>query len=216
MEITAKSSNRVLAPEGVHMARCVKVIDLGTVKSEFEGKEVKNRKIQFAFELVDTEFQFDEESEVRPFVVYKDYTASVSPKATLAKDIASWTGKKVDPKQPFNPEAMLGKECQIQVAHVTSKTGSEYVRIMSIMQVPTDKKTGKPIKVTKAANPLVFLSLDKDEFDQAVFDELPEFLQENIKDTPEYKALGLSAPKKPAKEAEAKHKPTSGRKKAPF
>lgn len=195
------------------MARCVKVLDLGTVTSEYEGKERSARKVQFAFELVDTEYQFNEESDPQPFMVYKDYTASISAKSTLAKDLASWTGKKIDPKTAFNPESMLGKECQIQIAHVTSKTGSEYVRIMSIMQVPNDKKTGKPIKVTKAATATVYFSLDKDEFDQEVFDSLPEFLQENIKDTPEYKALGLSAPKK------AKAEPAAAKgkgKKAPF
>jgi len=218
MEITAKSSTRVLAPEGVHMARCIKVIDLGTVKSEYDGKEIKNKKIQFAFELVDTEFQFDEESDPRPFVVYKDYTQSISAKSILAKDLASWTGKKIDPKQTFKPETMLNKECQIQVQHVTSKSGSEYVKIVGVMQVPNDKKTGKPIKVTKAANPTLYLSLDPDEFDQATFDELPEFLQENIKDTPEYKALGLSAPPKKGKK-KAEHKPAAkgkGGKKVPF
>lgn len=190
MEITSGGGPRVLPEAGTHVARCVKIIDLGTQETEFEGKKGKAKKVQFSFELIGQTWLFDEggedEKEV-PFIVHKEYTASIGAKANLAKDLASWLGKKLDPKVPFKPETLLGKECQVVVLIETSKkSGEDYAKIGAIMAVPT--KMGK---VDRAASNKVFLSLNPEEFDVEVYKDLPQFLRDKIKSSPEFKALDV-------------------------
>jgi len=189
MEITSGGGPRVLPEGGTHVARCVKIIDLGTQETEFEGKKGKAKKVQFSFELIGQTYLFDEggedEKEV-PFIVHKEYTASIGAKANLAKDLASWLGKKLDPKVPFKPEVLLGKECQVVVLIETSKkSGEDYAKIGAIMAVPAK------MKVDRAASNKVFLSLNPDEFDVEVYKELPTFLRDKIKAAPEFIALNV-------------------------
>jgi len=40
-----------LAPEGIHEARCVWVIDLGTQQSDFDGSSKHLRKVRISWEL---------------------------------------------------------------------------------------------------------------------------------------------------------------------
>lgn len=222
MELSVDSGKRVLAPEGTHIARCIRIIDLGTQVGEYEGKETKSRKIKFSFELIGQTFTLnegeDDEKDV-VFTVHKEYTASINPKASLAKDITSWLGKKLE--GTFQIETLLGKECQVNIVTQTSQKGKEYTKITGIMGVPPKMKVGK------AENELIYFSLDEDEFEQDTFDELPSFLKEVICLSPEAKKLGLEyeeeeeeeAPKSKAKKPA--HKPTApaakGKgKKAPF
>jgi len=222
MELTAGSSNRVLAPEGAHLARCIRIIDLGTQVGEYEGKETKNRKIKFSFELLGQTFFInegeDDEREV-VFTVHKEYTASIGPKASLGKDITSWLGKKLD--ETFIVESLLGKECQVNVVTQTSKQGKEYTKITGIMGIPAK------MKVPKAENELIFFSLNEDEFDQEVYDEFSDWMKEVICKSPEAQKLGLEfeasdKDEKPKAKAKAKGKasapaPTKGKgKKVPF
>jgi hypothetical protein len=206
MKITGRSSARVLAPEGTHLSRCIRIIDLGTQTEEFEGNEKRVKKVQLSFELIGQTFTLNEgeedEREV-PFVVHKEYTASIGAKANLGKDIAAWLGKKIDPSDEFEIDQLLGKECQVQViTAATKKDGKEYSKINAILAIPA--KT----KVPKAESPLQSLYLEDGGFDQDTFDALPEFLQERIEDSPEYKAL-FAEEEKPKAAAGKSKKPAT-------
>lgn len=48
------------APEGNHPARCLSLIDLGTQKSTFQGKEKALRKVLITFELPEETHVFKE------------------------------------------------------------------------------------------------------------------------------------------------------------
>jgi hypothetical protein len=193
MKVSAKSKERVLAPEGVHAARCVRILDLGTQFSE--RFQTSARKVQLSFELVNETHVFNEEEGEQPFVLHRKYTASLNKRASLAKDIQAWTGKKLDKNAEFDLDELLGQACQVQVTHDESDNGEVYANIQTIMAAP------KGAKVKAAATPLTTLSLESGEFDQDVFDELPEFLQEIIQETPEYQELNKGK-KKTARKAE--------------
>ncbi len=177
-------SKRELAPEGVHKAVCVHVIDLGTQEFSFKGKEMSARKVSVGFELIGKKNAFGE-----PQVVAQRYTFSNSKKSNLMKDLKAWLGIK-DPD--FDLDGLQGKPAQVTITH---SDDGEYANITNVGGVPKGTKFPKP------ATPWVSLYLDET-FDQDVFDDLPDYFKEKIAASPEYDEV--NAPKKPAKKAAGK------------
>lgn len=159
-----------LAPEGNHVAVCYMVIDLGEQQTVWNGDVKHSHKIRFGWELSNEPM-----SDGRPFGVFKDYTASLNDKANLRKDLQSWRGRAFTEEEldGFDVFNVLGAPCMINVVHsVSEKNGNTYANVASIAPLP--KGTNKP----DLSNSLVKFSLD--DFDQKVFDSLPEWLQEKI------------------------------------
>ncbi len=173
-------SKRVLAPEGVHKAVCVHVIDLGTQTFTFKGKEQSARKVSVGFELLGKKNSFGE-----ALVVAQKYTFSNSKKSNLMKDLKAWLGIK-DPD--FDLDGLANKPAQVTITH---SDDGEYANITNVGGVP------KGTKFPKAENTFTSLYLD-DTFEQDVFDDLPDYFKEKIASSPEYDEV--SGPKKkPAK-----------------
>ena len=132
MPIIARGSTpRTPAPAGVHQAVCVDVIDLGMVKSTYEGKESLKHKVNIRWQIDEV----DPEHEGRRFQVQKRYTLSLHEKAGLRKDLQSWRGKPFTAEEVkgFDVERLLGVNCQINVVHVTSSDGNVYGNVDAIM-----------------------------------------------------------------------------------
>lgn len=167
-----------LAPAGTHTARCYRIIDLGTQRTEWQGEQKTARKVLVCWELLGDERM----SDGRPFSVAKRYTASLHEKAQLRKDLAAWRGRDFTPEElkGFELRKMLGAFCLLNLIKV-EKAGRDYVNVASIMALP--KGMPKP----EGVNDL--LAFDLAEFDQAAFDQLSDHLQEKIIGTPEYQAL---------------------------
>lgn len=195
MKIKNEAKERELAPEGTHSAVCVRILDMGTQSHPEWGDK---RKLNFAFELLE-----EQTTEGEPFLVYKSYTASLSNKATLAKDIKSWTGATINRGDELDLEDLLGKSCLVTVIHSEeTKDGAIYANVDTITGVP------KGTKVKKATVDLFSLYLD-DTFDQKQYDELPDFLKDRISKSPEYQAL---TDKKPSKKSVSKPIPETKKK----
>lgn len=169
-------SKRELAPEGVHKAVCIHVIDLGTQTFTFKGKEQSARKVSVGFELIAKKNSFGE-----PLVVAQRYTFSNSKKSNLMKDLKAWLGIK-DPD--FDLVGLELKPAQVTITH---SDDGEYANITNVGGVPKGTKFPKPV------NQFTSLFLD-DTFDQDVFDNLPDYFKEKIAATEEYDQL--NAPKK--------------------
>lgn len=174
------SGDFVQAPIGNHPARCVKLIDIGTQEGEYAGKPIFRRQIVVMWELPTETFQ-DKTGKDVPFVVSKWYTASLSEKANLRADLVNWRGRPFTDEELMGFEAknILGKACMVQVTH--SEKGK--AKVTAVSSVP------KGFEVPAQVNPSVYFSLEKDEFDEAVFDTLGDFFQGKIKTTPEWAAL---------------------------
>jgi hypothetical protein len=175
-----------LTPDGNHLAVCFQVIDLGTHKIVYKDNEKEQRKVIIGWEL-----PHERMSDGRPFMVKKRYTFSSNEKATMRRDLESWRGKKFQDSD-FGPNGfdirnLLGKGCFLQVVHndVGDKT---YANINSIGSLP--KGTTTP----ELENAPVYLSLDEEDYDPAVFADLPEWMQELIAESPEYKQLHSNSP----------------------
>lgn len=123
------------APEGVHQAVCVDVIDLGMVKSKFtddKGNEKFQHKINVVWQIGETR------DDGKRFQVYKRYTLSLNEKATLRKDLESWRGRPFSPDEErgFDVETVIGANCLLNVQHNTSgdKTYANAVSVMPLMK----------------------------------------------------------------------------------
>lgn len=181
MKLTDSGSGEfVQAPVGNHPARCIKLIDIGTQEGEYAGKPTFRRQIVVMWELPTETFQNKEGRDV-PFVVSKWYTASLSEKANLRADLVNWRGRDFTQEElmGFESKNILDKTCMVQITH----NDKGKAKVTGVSSVP------KGFAVPPRVNEIVYFSLEKDEFDAAVFDTLGDFFQGKIKATPEWAAL---------------------------
>lgn len=135
-----KGTNFPKAPAGVHRAVCIAVYDLGS-QPGFEGVGL-SRKVLIMWELSD-EFMTDG----RPFAVSEEYTLSLNEKANLRKKLEAWRGRPFSEAElkGFDVANLLGKPCQLMVAHGISKKGKEFAEVTSIMPLAKGMQVPEPI-----------------------------------------------------------------------
>lgn len=138
--ILKKGGNFMPAPEGVHDAVCVDVVDLGWIEVNWQGKISKSHKIRIAWEL-DKEMPKDENGESKGrFIVTGRYTFSMDKKSNLRKMLKSWRGRDFTKEEMdgFDLEKIIGVPCQIVVSH-NDKDGTTYANIESVIKAGKEK-----------------------------------------------------------------------------
>lgn len=178
----AKSSvNFQIPPAGNYTARLVRLIDLGTTDSEYQGQQRKRHQMFWMFELIGVMMPPNEDGEVLPFVISEFLTRSLNEKATLRHRIESWRGQGfIDDKdaEQYPIDKLLGKPCYVTVIHTKKANGDAKVSITSLIQLP------EGLTAEKQINKLVMFDLAN--FDQGVFDELTDGIQGMIKKSDEW------------------------------
>jgi hypothetical protein len=166
------------APIGNHVGRCVGMIDLGTQQGEYLGKTTHARKIVLRFELPN-ELISEGEFAGKPFIVSKFYTASLSEKANLRKDLEAWRGKPFtsDELMGFDSKNLMDKPCMVNV----TRTDKGKAKISGVTPIP------KGLQVPGRVHDLIYLSLD--EFKREVFDALNDYWKGEIQKSPEWADL---------------------------
>lgn len=160
------------APTGNHGAILIKVVDIGTQESTYNGEATSRRQEIWTWEL-----PLETREDGKPFIISKFYTRSLSEKANLYKDLTSWLGKSPDP-DTFTAKDVLGKPCQVTVVE-RDKSDKHVVSSVSAL--------AKGIKLPDTPyNTVLYFSLEPDEFSQEAFDELPDGLQKMVLKSPEY------------------------------
>lgn len=164
-------------PTGTHLARCIRIIDIGTQESEWQGKKLIRRQNVIMWELP-TELMQDGEYAGKPFVVTKFYTTSLNPKSNLYADLVNWRGREFTPDEleGFEEKNLLDKVCLLSL----TRNDKGKVRATGIMQRP------KHMDVPPRVNDLVYFSLEPERFDQATFDSLSQGFKDMIVKSPEY------------------------------
>lgn len=116
------------APAGVHVAVCVDVIDLGLLEVTYSGKTKKQHKVRLAWQIG------EDREDGKPFLVQKQYTLSLSEKATMRADLESWRGRPFTPAEEggFDVETIIGAPCMLNIVHET-KEGKTYANIKAVM-----------------------------------------------------------------------------------
>ena len=165
--------------EGVHVARCYQIIDLGHQTVEWQGTVKVLPKVRITWEICDEQM-----SDGRPFSISKEYTASIGIKATLRKDLEAWRARKFTDAElaNFSLENVLKAPCQLQIGH-TVKGDKTYASVNSIMALP------KGMQCAELVNPAV--KFDIQNFDHDIFNSLTSYVQKKIMMSKELEENGI-------------------------
>lgn len=123
------------APEGLHQAVCVDVVDQGLKDSQWGEKH-----------KVDIRWQIDQpnpDNQGKPFMVIKRYTLSLSEKANLRQDLEAWRGRRFSKEEleGFDLEMLIGVNCQVQIIHNLGDNGKKWANVQAV--VPLGKGMAK-------------------------------------------------------------------------
>lgn len=145
MPIIVKGEKFDPAPDGMHPAVCVDVVDMGVIESTYSGKTKQQHKVRLVWEIAATR---DDGSQ---YLVQKRYTASLHEKAALYKDLKSWRGRAFTPEElrGFDVEKLLHVPCTLMLVH-EEREGTVYANISAIGRAEKGnelKPSGKYVRV---------------------------------------------------------------------
>lgn len=168
----AKPKIPAVAP-GVYMAVCVGVVDLGEQYSELY-KNYSN-KVKFVWALPTETIEVDGKQEERQ--LSREFSVATKNTSKLRTFLSSWNSKTYSDDEFLELDMceQVGKACMLNV--ILNETG-EYANVDSIMPIPN----GIPVPTTKTA----FFTWDMDQWDDAVFEKLPAWTQDQIKKSTQY------------------------------
>lgn len=166
------------APVGTHVARCVKLIDLGTQHGEYKGQPTRRNQVLVVWELPDETIEI--EGEQKPITTSKFYTNSLGEKANLRRDLEGWRGRTFteDELRKFDLEAILGKPCLLTI--VAGDNGKTKVASVSGL--------ARGMECAPQVNKSFAFWLDE-QFDQAKFDELSDGIKKIVEKSEEYEQI---------------------------
>jgi len=181
----ATSGNHIApVPAGVQHAVCYQVIDIGTQPSL--GNFPARRKVKICWELPNEKIMVrakDGKAEIElPRAISKDYTLSTDTKANLRKDLEAWRGRPftADEVKVFEVGKLIGANCQLNVIHKPSADGSKiYANVNGIMPLPKGAMKLKP------ENPTLVYDIPE-EGPISFPDGMPDWMQNQIKNSDEY------------------------------
>lgn len=183
------SAQRELIEPGNYVARCYKMIQIGTVKETINGVDKMLHKVRIGWELPTELRVFKEETGEQPLIIDKEYTLSMSEKSNLRQMLKSWRGKDFTEEEAkaFDITVLLGKPCLINIIHKPSKTdpSRHYEEISGITTIV------KGMSVPPAINPTEVLSFDS--FNHELLESLPDFIKDKVKSSEEYKEMMSNA-----------------------
>ena len=193
MGLIAKDSgggNFTPVSPGMHLARCYRIVDMGTQTTEFAGQTKHLHKVMLQFEV------HGEDEDGKPLVttkgepmsISKNFTLSLAEKATLRKDLETWRGRPFteNERAGFQLENLLGVWAMISIIKAMGKDNKEYTNIANINSVPKAMKANLPEGYNKCAG----FYIDKP--DMALFETFSDNLQAKIAKSPEWQARGVS------------------------
>lgn len=122
-----------LCPQGLQHAVCCDVVELGKVKTTYNGEEREREMVKLVWQTAD-----EDDETGKPYIVQRRYTLSLNEKASLRKDLESWRGRAFTPEElkGFDLEKLLGVNCQLNVIH-ESRDNKNYANVSTI--VPLSK-----------------------------------------------------------------------------
>lgn len=161
-------------PTGNHVARCIRLVDLGTQHGTYEGKATIRNQVLISFELCNEHM-----GDGKPFTIGEFYTNSLNEKAKLRAHLEAWRGRAFTEEElnGFDLENVLGKPCMVSI--IANEKGR--AKISAIASMP--KGMNAPQCVNKVSSFWI------DQFDQAAYDAMPDGIKKIIAESDEYKVL---------------------------
>jgi hypothetical protein len=174
-------------PQGAHLARVTRVIDLGTQEKSYKGETKMEPQMLITFELVDT-IMTTGDLAGQPFIFNKKVKNSIHPESSYAGLFTALTGlaPSKDPNpEDYHPSRILNTPCQVQIIHKPKDDGGVWANLGAVMQVAPSTV------VRQASTPLVIFDMDDLPVSNAQLELISEYWQNLIKASPEY-AVGMS------------------------
>ena len=177
------SGDYELTEEGVHLAVCYGVIDLGQQHNpKFDNWP---HKIMIQWELPNLRIDIKDGERVvsKPRAISRRFTLSLSDKSHLRPFLESWRGKKFTFEElaGFDIQNVVGVNCMLQILH--EKVGEKtYANVHTVM--PIAKGTDKLV----SENPVMFYSMEDQGLDFPK--SIPEWIQGIIMKSKEWNETG--------------------------
>lgn len=176
MPLIAKSTGTTVsnpAPAGAHVARAVRVIDLGTQADNGQFGLKIQPKLMVTFELPNELHVFKPENGEEPYVVSIEWTNSLHEKAGMRKALESWRGRPFTEQEleGFNVGKLAGAACLLNVIH-KKKGENTYANIASISPLPKGMVCPPAIQEV--------LTYDVDMGKNEIYHKLPEWIRKKI------------------------------------
>ena len=173
-------------PEGVHIAVCYAVVDLGTHDDEYKGVHKDRHEILIGWEVPAERIELERDGQMvdLPRAISRRFTLSLSEKSNLRPFLQSWRGKAftADELAGFDLAVLIGAPCQLQVLHAVSKSnGKTYANISAIMPMP------KGAAAPECENAPQYYSVD--DHGAAIPENIPDWMAEIIRSSYEYAEL---------------------------
>ncbi len=127
-----------LVDQGLHAARCIDVVDLGLVQTEFGDKYQVQLRWVLPADSVTTGHQ------ERAPICARKFTNSLHKKAALRQILEMWRNRPFTPAEleGFDLEKLLGVACQVQIVHSPKADGSVYANVQAV--IPLSKGMTAP------------------------------------------------------------------------
>jgi len=196
MALTAKagsSGSFTPVPNGMHLARCYRIVDLGTQKTEHMGVPKLAYKVMLQFEVhsEDESGKPTVTNKGEPMSISKNYTMSLHEKATLRNHLKMWRGRDFTPDElnGFELKNVLGAWCMLSISTSTGNDGKTYTNIDAVMPVPAHlKKLGLPTPF----NQIKMYEIEN--HDSELFATFSDSLRAKIMGSMEYQRLPTNPP----------------------
>lgn len=186
MSMIAKDNGGIVIPpleNGVYIAICSGLIDLGVQNNEQFG--TKSRKMLIQWTIIGEEIEVN--GEKFPRRMHKQYGFSLSSKSNLRKDLEAWRGKAFTSEElnGFDLVNILNVPCQMQIITKERKGKSDVNDISGIMSLPKGNNVEK-----LPADKLLFFDME-DNSTFINFEQLTKWIQDTIKCSEDYESSGL-------------------------
>ena len=184
--VSAKGGNFKPVPAGMHLARCYRIIDLGTQVSDYKGQINHLSKVMCQFEVhgEDDDGNPMTTDKGEPLSISKTYTLSLGDKATMRRDFSTWRGKDFteDEKRGFSLKNVVGVWAMLSIVKSTGANGKEYTNIEGINPVPKAMKANLP---QGHNDPKIYSII---EHDDELYNSFSDYIKTKIAASPEYQS----------------------------
>lgn len=133
MLLKANSVEFVPAPEGLHHAVCVDVVDMGLQPVTYKGVTKMKPLLKLIWQIE----EINDKTEKRHMVSQR-FTQTLSSKGNLRPLLEAWRGKKFTEAelQGFDPDILVGANCQVQVVHNIGHEGTTWANVQAVVPAP--------------------------------------------------------------------------------
>lgn len=130
------------APEGLHPAVCVDVVDLGLKTTRYGDKH----KVRIVWQIEERDPEHD-----RRHSASQMFTLSLHPDSVLSKTLEAWRGRKFtdDERNGFDLEKLIGAPCQVQIVHAPGTEGRVYANVQACVPLGKGMTALRPENYTR-------------------------------------------------------------------